>query len=44
VIEEGGLFDGTCKMGKEVEAKRKVMSIKEKEVEEERVAEFQDET
>jgi cytoskeletal protein CcmA (bactofilin family) len=44
VIEEGGLFDGTCKMGKEIEAKRKVMSIKEKEVEEERVAEFQDET
>lgn len=55
VIEEGGLFDGTCKMGKEVEAKRKVTSIKEKEVgrekevEEEavgehRVADLQDDT
>lgn len=50
VIEEGGLFDGTCKMGKEVEAKRKVTPIKEKEVEEEeevgqqKVADLQDDT
>jgi cytoskeletal protein CcmA (bactofilin family) len=39
VIEEGGLFDGTCKMGKEVEAKRKVTLIKEKGVENEKVVE-----
>lgn len=55
VIEEGGLFDGTCKMEKGVEAAKKVTPIKEKgvgketmveekkEVEEERVADFQDE-
>lgn len=56
VIEEGGLFDGTCKMGKEAEAKRKVTPIKEKEiekeievaeeeeVEEQKVADLQDDT
>ena len=48
VIEEGGLFDGTCKMGKETEAKRKVTPIKEREVEEEveeqKVADLQDDT
>ncbi len=32
VIEEGGLFDGTCKMGKGVEgAAKKITPIKEKE-------------
>jgi cytoskeletal protein CcmA (bactofilin family) len=36
VIEEGGLFDGTCKMQKGVEATpKKVTPIKEKEIEEE---------
>jgi cytoskeletal protein CcmA (bactofilin family) len=36
VIEEGGLFDGTCKMGKGVEAApKKVTPIKEKETAEE---------
>ncbi len=36
VIEEGGLFDGTCKMEKGVEpAAKKVTPIKEKEAEEE---------
>jgi cytoskeletal protein CcmA (bactofilin family) len=36
VIEEGGLFDGTCKMQKGVEAApKKVTPIKEKEIEEE---------
>ncbi len=43
VIEEGGLFDGTCKMEKGVEAAKKVTLIKEKEVEGKKVAEFQDE-
>jgi cytoskeletal protein CcmA (bactofilin family) len=46
VIEQGGLFDGTCKMEKEVEAKKKVTPIKEKEEKEidvEKVVEFQDE-
>jgi len=33
VIEEGGVFDGTCKMEKGVEAKKKVTPIKEKEAE-----------
>jgi cytoskeletal protein CcmA (bactofilin family) len=36
VIQEGGLFDGTCKMGKGVEvAPKKVTPIKEKETVEE---------
>ena len=43
VIEEGGLFDGTCKMEKGVEATKKVTPIKEKEVEEKKAVEFQDE-
>ena len=43
VIDEGGLFDGTCKMEKEVEAKKKVTPLKEKEVEGEEVVDIQDE-
>ena len=43
VIEEGGLFDGTCKMEKGVEAAKKVTPIKEKEVEGKRVVDLQDE-
>ena len=43
VIEEGGLFDGTCKMEKEVEAKKKVTPLKEMEAEVERALEIQDE-
>ena len=33
VIEQGGLFHGTCRMEKEVEAKKKVTPIKKKEAE-----------
>jgi cytoskeletal protein CcmA (bactofilin family) len=48
VIEEGGFFDGTCKMGKEVESAKKVTSIEppmqEKEEEGEKVVDFQDKT
>ena len=43
VIEQGGLFDGTCKMEKEVEAKKKVTPLKEMEVEGEKALEIQDE-
>jgi len=43
VIEEGGLFDGTCKMEKEVEAKKKVTPFKEREAEGEKAFEIQDE-
>jgi cytoskeletal protein CcmA (bactofilin family) len=43
VIQEGGLFDGTCRMEKGIEAVKKVTPIKEKEVEEEMVADLQDE-
>jgi cytoskeletal protein CcmA (bactofilin family) len=43
VIEEGGLFDGTCKMEKEVEAKKKVTPLKEMEAEVEKALEIQDE-
>ena len=44
VIEEGGLFDGTCKMEKEVEAARKVPFIKEKETEGEKFVDLRDKT
>ena len=44
VIEQGGLFDGTCKMGKGTEgAEKKVALIKEKEAAGETVLDFQDE-
>jgi cytoskeletal protein CcmA (bactofilin family) len=44
VIEQGGLFDGTCKMGKGTEgAEKKVTLIKEKEAAGETVLDFQDE-
>ena len=43
VIEEGGLFDGTCKMEKEVEAKKKVTPFKEREAEGEKALEIRDE-
>jgi cytoskeletal protein CcmA (bactofilin family) len=44
VIEQGGLFDGTCKMGKGTEeTEKKVTLIKEKESEGETVLDFQDE-
>ena len=43
VIEEGGLFDGTCKMEKVVEVAKKVTPIKEKEAEGEKLVDLQDE-
>jgi cytoskeletal protein CcmA (bactofilin family) len=43
VIEQGGLFDGTCKMEKEVEPKKKVTPLMEMEVEAEKALEVQDE-
>lgn len=44
VIEEGGLFEGSCKMGRGVEAAaEKVPPLKEKEAEEEKIIDFQDE-
>jgi cytoskeletal protein CcmA (bactofilin family) len=43
VIEEGGLFDGTCKMEKEVEAKKKVTPLMEMEAEVQKALEAQDE-
>ena len=42
VIEEGGLFDGTCKMEKGVEAAKKVPPIKEKEAEGEKFVDLGD--
>ncbi|NIS61420.1 MAG: polymer-forming cytoskeletal protein [Proteobacteria bacterium] len=44
VIEEGGLFDGTCKMGKEADADdRKVTSIKENAAAGERIVDLYNE-
>ena len=44
VIEEGGLFDGTCKMDKGAEVEhKKVTPIKEKEAEGDRVLDLYDE-
>jgi len=44
VIEEGGLFDGTCRMEKVTEAAaKKITPIREKEAEGEKVADLQDE-
>jgi cytoskeletal protein CcmA (bactofilin family) len=42
VIEEGGLFDGTCSMEKGVELVKKVTPIKETEGESEEVIDHQD--
>jgi len=44
VIDEGGVFDGTCKMDKEIEeAAKKVTPFKEREVGEEKIVDFGDE-
>ncbi|MFB0507548.1 MAG: polymer-forming cytoskeletal protein [Thermodesulfobacteriota bacterium] len=44
VIEEGGIFDGTCKMDKGVEeAAKKVTPFKEREAEGEKAVDLQDE-
>jgi len=44
VIDEGGVFDGTCKMGKEIEeAAKKVTAFKEREAGEEKIVDFGDE-
>jgi cytoskeletal protein CcmA (bactofilin family) len=44
VIEEGGLFEGSCKMGRGVEAAaEKVPPLKEKEAKGEKIIDFQDE-
>jgi cytoskeletal protein CcmA (bactofilin family) len=44
VIEEGGVFDGTCKMDKGAEeAVKKVTSFKERETEEEKAVDLMDE-
>lgn len=44
VIDEGGVFDGTCKMEKGIEeATKKVTPFKEREAEEEKVVDYGDE-
>lgn len=44
VIDEGGVFDGTCKMEKGIEeATKKVTSLKEREADEEKLIDYGDE-
>jgi cytoskeletal protein CcmA (bactofilin family) len=44
VIDEGGVFDGTCKMEKEMEeTTKKVTPLKERETDEEKVVDYGDE-